>query len=414
MSTPKSPTIETLAIGDELLTGRTLDSNSHFVGGRLFREGLRLLRTSVVLDDRETIQSQLRQTAERSDFLVVFGGLGPTSDDLTVDTICDLMGTAPETHPPAEKRMREVYARRNRPVTPEALRQVRYPKGAEVFGNDEGLAPGFAVELTGCKMFFLPGVPQEMRVIFDRWVLPQLVQARGEGRFHWRTWRCIGIPESELQGALNEVEAGLGEGMWLGYRTYFPENHVTLYSHVSGEAFGKAAETVSRAVSSWAYAEGEVRLEEHLVARLRERGETLALAESCTGGEVAHRLTSVPHASTCLWGCAVVYQPEAKKELAGVHLENAEAAVSEACTKELARNMLVRSGANWAAAVTGYMGPTGGTPADPVGTVYVSVCGRNGQEKTLKRQLPPRSREDSQWGAASLVLNAVRECLAEG
>lgn len=408
--------LETIAIGDELLTGKIADTNTAFVGAELFRRGLRLDRSQAIADDIPAIQRVLRECGERADFLICFGGLGPTSDDKTAQCIAELLGTTVVDDPVAMERLKEFASKRNRVVTPQMLKQVKYPSGTDVLFNGVGLAPGFSCLIGKARAFFLPGVPTEMRPMFLESVLPVIEErlaSTGAGKFLSRVWKCIGIPESELQRLMDPVEAALPASAWLGYRTKFPENHLVLYWKSAGgdeQEFEAMALRIREMVAHLSYTEKDEELEEQVSALLRARAKTIAFAESCTAGLCAQRLGRLAGASDVLWGSAVVYQRAAKKELLGVDVPTDEAAVSAECSLRLAQELKKRSGCDLAVAVTGYSGPTGGTAEDPVGTFYIALVG----EKTVQCRLfaAGHNREQNQWGAATHVLNQVRLLLA--
>lgn len=230
--------LETLATGDELLTGKIADTNSQFVASRLFAEGMRLDRQTVIGDDEAQLLAQIDRAAREASAVICFGGLGPTSDDKTVDCVAKRLGCGVTVHPESHARMIARYREFKREVTLQAERQVRYPNAAEPMLNPVGAAPGFAATIGQCRFYFLPGVPEEMRGLFDQSVMPDLKARLGQTtlvRNH--VWRLLGVPESEVQRQLDPVEAELPKNAWVGYRTSYPENHVILYWRAeNGEA----------------------------------------------------------------------------------------------------------------------------------------------------------------------------------
>jgi nicotinamide-nucleotide amidase len=385
-----STRIETIAIGDELLTGKIADTNSAFVANELFNLGLRLQRQNVVADLSREIQNILKEVSARSDFAVVFGGLGPTSDDKTAETVSHLLNTPLIEEPAAKSRLYQRYQERNREVTKEALKQVLYPKGTKLVINQRGMAPGFEMVLGGCRFFFLPGVPSEMRPMFLEQVLKEIrIQVEASGFATGvlsHTWRCLGIWESDLQRVMNSVEAKLPEGAWLGYRTKFPENHLSLYWKENlkegKEGFQRACVEIRNLLSRWTYTETKKELEELIHDQCMAQGLTLALAESCTGGKVAERLVRVSGSSHYFWGSYVVYQVGAKASMLNVNLSNPQEAVSESTSELLAKATLEQSKCSVAAAITGYLGPTGATDSDPLGTLYCCVLSQSRKQNS--------------------------------
>ncbi len=409
--------IETLAIGDELLTGKIADTNSAFVGQVLFENGFRLSRQNVIPDEKKSIQSSIQEISKRAKVAVCFGGLGPTSDDITAVCVAELLGVSLETNEAAKNRLIEYLTARKRQVTEHTMKQVVIPRGADVIANQVGLAPGFSFSYQGCRFFFLPGVPDEMKPMFTESVLRSLISlAPAQGQVENFLWRCIGIVESEMQRLMVPIEKSLPEGMWLGYRTRFPENYLYLYCMEEDEAVRKQKlsewkSKIEPLVAAFCYGNAERDLEEWVFDLLKKNQMKVVLAESCTGGLVAHRLTHVPGASDWVWGGFVSYQIEAKEKMLGVVLKESSDAVSAECTLALANNALLKSGCDVALGITGYMGPSGGTANCPVGTVFIAVTNRAGKIHQEKIELPPRPRATLQWGASSFALNALRKSL---
>jgi nicotinamide-nucleotide amidase len=409
--------IETLAIGDELLTGKISDTNSSFVGSTLFSKGYRLIRQNVILDDSVAIISAIKEISQRAKVAICFGGLGPTSDDITAITVAQLLQKTLITDEPSKTRMIAFLEARGRKVTEPTLKQVLVPEGTQVIPNFVGLAPGFSFSLNGCLFFFLPGVPSEMKPMFEETVLPLIQTVMPvAGEVESRVWRCIGIVESEVQRLMTPIEKKLPQGVWLGYRTRFPENYLYLYcldNDPSSRAKKLDAWTkeIESLISPFCYGKAERDLEEWVFDLLKQKNKKTVLAESCTGGLVIHRLTHVPGASDFVWGGYVTYQIEAKEKILGVVLEDPLDAVSLKCTEALAEKSLQMSDCDLSLAITGYMGPSGGTSKDPVGTVYICVLDKQGKKLSEKIQLPPRPRATLQWGASSFALNVLRKFL---
>lgn len=409
--------IETLAIGDELLTGKIADTNSAHVGQVLFENGFRLSRQNVIPDEKKAIQSSINEISKRAKTAICFGGLGPTSDDITAVAVAELLKTDLETNEVAKTRLLTYLKSRQRKVTEQTLKQVLIPQGTEVIPNEAGLAPGFHFSYQGCHFFFLPGVPDEMKPMLAQSVLPKVVSlAPSQGQVESWVWRCIGIVESELQRLMVPIEKSLPSGMWLGYRTRFPENYLYLYcmDEMEESRKNKIQEWKSKIeplVASYCYGNAEKDLEEWVFHLLQEQKKKAVFAESCTGGLVVQRLTRVPGASDWIWGGFVTYQIQAKDSILGVVLEKNEDAVSAECSLNLARNALHKSDCDVALAVTGYMGPTGGTGECPIGTVFIAVVDKKGKIFQEKIQLPPRPRAALQWGASSFALNTLRKFL---
>lgn len=401
--------IETVAIGDELLTGRISDTNSTFISDELFKMGMRLQKISVIPDDFFVIEEQIRDCAKRAELVICFGGLGPTSDDKTAEAVSKVIGGGVAEHGDSKARLLKFYEARGREVTSQALKQILYPTKSEPLLNTAGMAPGFHCRIGNCAFYFLPGVPREMKTIFFEHIKPRLVADAAE--IETRVFRCIGIWESELQKRMDAIEAKLPRDAWLGYRTRFPENHLTLYGRkeLGKKFFDETGSTIRDILKPWTYTESHRELEDLIHERLVETKQTLAFAESCTGGLAAQRMTRIAGASEVIWGGVTVYQNAAKEKLLDVQLSNPEDAVSAETTRKLAENLKKKSGCSVAAAITGYLGPSGGTDVSPLGSIYLAVLGKDLIEK--KMELPNRPREEGQWGASTYLLHLIYEAI---
>ncbi len=405
--------IETLAIGDELLTGKIADTNSAFIAARLFELGIRLHRSSVVADDESEIVDVLGAVSKRSRVAIVFGGLGPTSDDKTAEVVTRLIGGSLTVHEPSRQRLIRFMADRKREINATVLKQVNYPEKAEPILNPEGLAPAFTVQWQGCRFYFLPGVPIEMKAIWTSAIQSQLVELHKEtgaaGVLH-HGWRLLGIPESEVQRLMDPVEAALPPGVWLGYRTHFPENHLVLYvSSASKDAphlLEAYTQKITPLVAPFLYTEEEKDLEVLIHDLLKAKNKTLALAESCTGGLASYRLTKIPGLSAHFWGSEVVYQMAAKNAVFGLGLTREEQTVSADCSKHLAEALFKKSGCDVVAAITGYLGPAGGTEENPPGTLYIHVKSKT-HGVSSRFSVMVRDRERAQWGAATYLFYEI-------
>ena len=398
--------IDFIAIGDEILTGKISDTNSTFVAQILFDAGFELSEIHVIPDNLDQIKNTLVRLSKHSRVVIVTGGLGPTSDDITVAAVCSWLGVETEVHDPSKQKIISFFNARGRPIFPHSLKQAQIPKGAEIFFNEVGHAPGIKIQLGECVFYFMPGVPHEMKPMFEGQIWPSVRGLIGGGkRGKSRTWRCLDITESDLQEKMNPIEADLPKGWRLGYRTTFPENHLTLYG--KSDRFEEVSKKINSILGPFSYTTEPLEIEALVLKTLLARKQRIALAESCTGGLVASRLSSLPDASKVLWGSAVAYQVSAKDKLLGVSPVSPEEAVSQRCTLELAKKVLRLSGAEVGAAITGYAGPTGGTEENPIGTVY--LCVTDGSRTIEKRiQFPSgRARQQIQWAGATYLFRTI-------
>ncbi len=387
--------IEALCTGDELLTGVTTDTNSTWFQEQLLVHGLQVQRTTVVGDVHQEILEALRTLSARADVVLVSGGLGPTSDDLTAEVAAEAAGVPLVLHEAALAALRERFARRGLTLTENNLKQVRVPAGAEVVLNPVGSAPMFALRLQKAVLFFVPGVPREYRALVETAVLPRIAALRAErGETGFRALRLLKtvfLPESHLDARVRPLLA-LHPRVTFGFRTHFPENHLKLMAE------GRTREEADRALEA-ADAASRPLLGEHLFGVDREtmagvvgrqllaRRETLALAESCTGGRIADMLTESPGSSAYFLGSAVSYANDLKERWVGVAHATlvANGAVSEPVARQMARGARASAGSTWALSVTGIAGPDGGTAEKPVGTVFIGLDSPEGTEVRAHR-----------------------------
>jgi nicotinamide-nucleotide amidase len=374
-----TPTVEILSTGDELLTGQVVDTNSAWLMDRLWDLGVAVRRKTLVGDDRGDLLLALAETSGRAQVVVMSGGLGPTEDDLTAECLAAAMGVPLEVHLPTLEAIRERFARMGRTLTPNNEKQARIPRGAAVIPNRFGTAPGFIAPLGRGEVICLPGVPVEFKGLCDEVVLPRL-RARLAEVPAARVVKLFGIPESHADQRMRPLmDDPDSRDVRFGYRAHWPEIHVKWAVGGPGaEARAEAILAKVRALFGDAlWGTGKEELPALVVARLRQRGERLALAESCTGGLLAELITSVPGASAVFEVGVVAYADRAKTELVGVSPQvlSARGAVSEAVARALAEGIRARSGAEWGVGITGIAGPDGGSPQKPVGTVHLALAG---------------------------------------
>jgi nicotinamide-nucleotide amidase len=415
-------TAAVVTIGDELNRGEIVDTNSSWLAERLTALGAHVRWRTSVTDDPADMTAALRQVAAQADIVVASGGLGPTDDDRTVDVVSALVGVAAAPDPAHEEKMRARFAERGFRLTPNNMRQVRVPAGAEVLPNAKGLAPGFAVQLDRARMYFMPGVPREMRPMFDAHVAPQVAARVGGAGPQKRTWRVAGMGESHVDHALAGLLDGIADAT-LHFRIAYPENLVTVVVRRGDEAeatrlLDRLDAEVRARLGDHVYGMGDTTLAEAVGQRLVGAGATLAVAESCTGGLVGQLLTAIPGSSRYFLGGVISYSNELKRDLLGVRPETlaAHGAVSEPTVIEMADGARARTGATWAIAVSGVAGPDGGTAEKPVGTVFIAVT-REGVREVRKLFWPPiaggvEGREQVRQLAAHAALHLLYKALA--
>jgi nicotinamide-nucleotide amidase len=402
--------VEILSTGDELLTGQIVDTNSAWLMDRLWELGLMVRRKTLVGDDRQDLDAAIRETTARADLVVMSGGMGPTEDDLTSEAVAAVLGVPLEPHPPSLEAIRERFRRFGRTMTPNNEKQARFPRGAEVIPNRFGTAPGFSVRVGRGEVVCFPGVPSEFRGLSEEWLLPRLAARLGQVPTAGLV-KLFGVGEShadhEMRPVMDDPE---NAGVRFGYRAHWPEVHVKWAVPDPGAA--ARAERIRLAVRAifgeQVFGEGKDELPELVVARLAERGERVALAESCTGGLLAELLTDVPGASAVLDLGVVAYANAMKERVLGVDgaLLAAHGAVSEPVARAMAEGARRTAGATWGIGITGIAGPSGGTAEKPVGTVHLALAGPAGTEAVARLYRGERTRIRRQ--AAFEALNLLR------
>jgi nicotinamide-nucleotide amidase len=377
-----------LAIGDEVLRGEVANTNAAFLADHLFDAGLDVRDQRVVADEAPAIRRALTELVERAAVILVTGGLGPTEDDRTVDVVAELMGVGVETHTPSLEAMKKRYSAHGFELTPNNLRQVRVPQGAEAMPNGAGIAPGFMVRWAGSTLFFMPGVPREVERVFLDHVAPKLqtyMAAQGVPAASVRTWHIYGMGESHVDHRLAGLLNGIPDAT-LHFRTDGPENHVKVVIRGSEkqrnqELLEQVDRELRKRIGTGIYGIDGDTFPKVIGRTLREANATLALAESCTGGEAGGLLTSEPGASDFFLGGVVAYANDVKINTLGVKAFTiTEAgAVSEACAKEMAEGVRRITNATVGISITGVAGPVSdkdrGKPNEkPVGTVCFGVA----------------------------------------
>lgn len=372
-----SPDLAILTIGDELLNGDLADSNTPAMARLLGDHGYRIGERRSVGDDRAAIGAALRSLAARYRAVLVSGGLGPTSDDLTAAAAADAFGRPLRHHAEALGQIRAFFAARDRTMHPLDEKQALLPERATLLPNARGTAPGFLLQQGDCSLFFLPGVPAEMLAMLEATVLPRLRQNFPPERpWQQRILKFYGLAEPRCEELL--LGAGLPPQVALAYAVSFPEVHVKLRARgAAAKALLDDAEAAARrAAGDYLVATGTASLPANVAELLTGGKRTLALAESCTGGLIAKLLTDLPGASAFLERGAVTYANSAKQDWLGVPAAvlAGPGAVSSECALAMARGVRQAAAADLALAVTGIAGPEGGSAEKPVGTVFIALA----------------------------------------
>jgi nicotinamide-nucleotide amidase len=416
--------LELITTGSELMLGRVLNTHQQWICRQLSDAGYAVQRQVAVPDTASAIQQSVAEALARSDWVITTGGLGPTSDDLTRELIACLLGRRLCEDPDILKELAAFFARRNRPMPPRIAVQALVPEGALVLPNPQGTAPGllfhldpnpFRTDGRPSRLVMLPGPPRELRPMFTDHVLPRLRQLSPlPAASACRTLRTVGIGESQVEQLIGESLSGLIErGLELGYCSRPGEVDVRLLARgTEAERLVKQAEeSVLGVIGEHVYGWDDAELEEVVVALLQERNETLAVAESCTGGLVAHRITNVPGASAVFLGGIVAYSNAAKQELLAVQPSTLDrhGSVSEATACEMAVGARRRFGADHALAITGIAGPGGGTAEKPVGTVFIALA--TADHTRVLRPMNPFDRATFKYVTSQQALELLRRTL---
>ena len=406
--------IEIINTGTELLLGNTLNTHGAWFGRELFKLGLRISRQTTV-PDGDAIRESLQEALGRADALIVTGGLGPTSDDLTREITADVLGLEMITDESALRSLEGFFALRGKPMVAANLKQALCPVGADILPNPNGTAPGIYVppRINGesnCAIFLLPGPPRELYPMFHAEVVPRLRALAGIEIAHEAlVLKFTGIGESDFHQGIDSALAAV-EGLEYGYCAHIGELDLRMIGEAEALAEGRRI-TLDR-FGSYLISDDESSLEKTVVRLLTEKGIKFATAESCTGGLIANRITNVPGASDVFTHGFVTYANAAKSEMLGVSQKDIETsgAVSEIVARAMAEGALKKSGAGISVAVTGIAGPSGGTNDKPVGTAWIAVAVLGGQTESFS-VYHPRNRKDFKLAVSQSALEAVRRRL---
>jgi len=403
-----------LSTGDELITGRVVDTNSAYIADKFYGLGLEVAGVLKVGDSRERLLWALRNGLESGDLVIGTGGLGPTTDDLTTEVVADFFGLELQIDEGVAEGLRKRFASRGIEMTPNNLKQAMFPKGAGIVANPMGTAPGFHVMAKNEKhLIWLSGVPREMEAMLAESVLPWIVgEMKGAEELRSCTFKIHGLTESKLGDLLKPIP--LSDQVGLSYRAHFPD--LTLRLTVKGggiEKFSLLKAEIQKLIGAFIYAEGEESLEEIVGRLLLERRWTVALAESLTGGYIAHRITRVAGSSAYFKAAAVTYSDDSKNRLLGVQGSTLRdyGAVSRETALEMAQGIRRRVEVDIGLSVTGIAGPTGGSPENPVGTVWIGLARSQGDDARLFHFQGDRERVI--LAASQVALHWLKTTLAE-
>ncbi|NLX15256.1 MAG: competence/damage-inducible protein A [Phycisphaerales bacterium] len=403
-----------ISVGTELTSGQTVDTNSAWLSSKLAEIGIPVLLHVTAPDDVEPLSRQIETACAQADLVLVTGGLGPTADDLTREALAQVMGVELQIDPALAEQVRAFFARLNRPMPEANLVQAMLPVGSRPLENTCGTAPGIHTRIGSTKVFVMPGVPREMQIMYEQFVLPQLPRQDTGSVILNAVLYCFGAGESEIGQSIydlmrrgrNPLVGTTAKQGIIGIRILarastaiearnLLEDEIKEIRHRLGPlVFGRDDETLAHAVAS----------------RMIANNKTLATAESCTGGLIAKTLTDIPGSSAFYSQGWITYANEAKIRLLNVPADLIEShgAVSRPVAAAMAVNARRLAETDYAISVTGIAGPAGGTPDKPVGLVYVGLAEPNHCEVTQLRLGNHLNREEIRWRTTCTVLNFLR------
>jgi len=407
------------------MLGAVLNTHQPWMCRVLAGHGYLVARQAAIPDDSKNIREAVREALSRADLVITTGGLGPTSDDLTRDLIAELLGRKLKLDASVMAHIESFFAGRKRVMPASSKVQALVPEGATVLPNLHGTAPGLLLEVSPGQfrqsdgpsfLIMLPGPPRELRPMFIEVVVPWLKRQFPQSvAFASHTFKTTGIGESLLEEAIApSLQPLIASGLEIGYCARIGEVDVRLSAR-GPQANGTVEEAcalVRRLAGEYIFGCNDDQLEAVVIRHLAERRQTLALAESCTGGFISNRLTNVSGASAVFQAGMVTYSNKAKESLLGVQPETLakHGAVSEPVAREMAEGARARSEADFALAVTGIAGPTGGAPEKPVGTVFIALAGPQGT--VVLQRLNSYDRETFKYVTSQQALELLRRTLA--
>lgn len=409
---------EIISTGDEIRTGSLVDTNTAYLAQELEDLGIEVVRHSTVGDDLDALSNLFAEAGGRADVVLVSGGLGPTSDDLTAAAAAKAAGVELEQNTEALRQMEAYYDMRKFKLSGANLKQSYLPQGCGVLHNQNGTAPGFGLKINRARCFFMPGVPPEMKGMFNNAVMPKLVGMLGQDAMIRTVWvcSCFGLGESTVYERLADFEK-LYPDLILGFRASIPIVEVKIYAN-GNEAptlecrLREASMWVMDKLKGYVFAEGSKSLAEAVGDLLRERRQTMAAAESCTGGLIASQITDIAGSSDYFLLSAVTYANTAKENVLGVKINTLMdyGAVSLETVREMAVGAREAVNADYGLAISGIAGPDGGSPDKPVGTVCIAVATADDViARKLERNYGNRLRNKSMF--AALALDMLRRVI---
>ncbi len=409
---------EIITIGDEILIGQIVDTNSAWMAKALNGIGVRVKQITSVSDDADHIIEALEQAEKRANIILITGGLGPTKDDITKFTLAKYFNMGMRRDAGVLENVEAIFKRYNRPMIESNIRQADVPDGCTVIQNKNGTAPCMWFDHGDNIIVSMPGVPFEMMYLMDDEILPRIKERFDLPFIYHKTILTAGLGESFLAEAISTIEDSLPAAIKLAYLPNLGQVRLRLSTSGPDESKLKEevdvyAQQIVRELKPYIVAEDDIAMEKAILDIMKEKGLTLSTAESCTGGYIAHLITRHPGCSAVFAGGAVAYSYELKESILGVKAETLGryGAVSEQTVKEMAEGAIAHFNTDYSIAVSGIAGPDGGTEDKPVGTVWIAVASRT---KTVAKVFLFGNKriqniERSASSALSMILNQIKE-----
>ncbi len=372
---------EIITIGDELLIGQVVDTNSAWLGQMLNKHNIRIRRINSISDNKDEIFSQLTDCLKRSGLIIITGGLGPTRDDITKNTLVEYFGMGWRVDQQVMQQLEAFYKSRGRTMFEANKLQAHLPDGCKTLINEWGTAPGMWFDIDGKIVISMPGVPYEMKNIFEFRALPLLAERLKRPKLYHKTIVTINIPESILAKNIEDIEDGLPPYVKLAYLPNWNIVRLRLTGTQNGEKdiaseVDDIAAKICQRIGDGVVATEDLNMAEVVFRQLALKNKTLSIAESCTGGYISHQITLIPGASKVFVGSVISYSNSVKHHQLGVDttLFETVGAVSEQVVEQMVRGVRERLQTDFAIAVSGIAGPGGGSEEKPVGTVVIGIC----------------------------------------
>lgn len=402
---------ELISVGTEILLGDILNTDAQFLSIELARLGISVIHQSTVGDNRERLLAQLKEAADRSDIIILSGGLGPTPDDLTKEVCCEFFGKKMFLHEPTVEKIKTYFSTKGMEMAQNNLKQAMLPKDCVIFPNDNGTAPGMAIEKDGVHILVLPGPPRELKPMFRNCAVPYLMQF-SDRIIVSHNIRTFGIGESLMAERVNDLFDAENPTVAPYAKDGEALLRVTAMARTKEEAENLCKPVINEIknrLDGFVYGVDYTCIEEAVIEKLKEKHIKVATAESCTGGLIAKRITDVPGASE-VFDCGIIsYANEIKHRVLGVSEDdlNKYGAVSEPVARQMAQGALKVSGADIAVSVTGIAGPDSDSTNKPVGLVYIGLADR---DNVWVRELRTsrKDRSYNRYVSASNALNMIR------